>query len=77
MLGIEPDVAAKPHLATFTSKRLLSLQAPDVRQMRPLHGLAKVASRQIELAESRHLPWELACLMFGVTRRSFHRPTMN
>jgi hypothetical protein len=57
MLGIEPDVAAKPHLATFTSKRLLSLEAPDVRQMRPLHGLAKVAPRRIELIESRRLPW--------------------
>jgi hypothetical protein len=58
-MGIKHDVAAKPHLATFRSKRLLSFDASDERQMRPLHGLAKFASRQIEVTESRRLPWDL------------------
>jgi hypothetical protein len=76
-MGIKHDVAAKSHFATFRSKCLLSLNASDVRQMRPLHGLAKVASRQIGATESCRLPWELACLIFGVTKRSFHRPAMS
>jgi hypothetical protein len=62
-VGIKHDVAAKPHFATFTPRWLLSLNVPDERQMRPLHGLAKVASRQIEATEScRLLPWSFCML---------------
>jgi hypothetical protein len=71
IVGISCDVAAKSHRRTFRPKCLLSLNASDERQMRSPHGLAKLASWQLEAAESPHLPWGPACLIFGVTKPSF------
>src|SRR4026207_1415784 len=55
------DVATKSHSATFRPKCRLSLNASDERQMRSPHGLAKLASWQLEATESPHLPWGPAC----------------
>src|ERR1700704_1554844 len=50
--GILHDVAAKSHSATFRPKCLLSFNAPDERQMRPPHSLAKLALWQVQATES-------------------------
>jgi hypothetical protein len=43
-----PRSLTRQQSATFMPRFLLLFAASDERQMRPLHSLAKVASRQIE-----------------------------